>query len=79
MNKMNKDPYEPISILLKNHVISGFSLSVAHMFFFVETHGFVMQKFARICSGVFLQPPLAPFPRGIALRPGEYSDSVVNF
>ena len=30
-----------------------------------------MQKFARICSGVFLQPPLAPFPRGIALRPGS--------
>jgi len=41
--------------------------------------GHAIKLFAdEICSGVFLQPPLAPFPRGIALRPGEYSDAVLN-
>ena len=33
MNKMNKDPYEPISILLKNHVIFRFCFRCSHVFF----------------------------------------------
>ena len=96
-----KKPWKIGSLRTNQHIMkeimsfSGFSLSVARMFFpikFVWSQGnqntwvfslkpmgLWCRSLTRICSGVFLQPPLAPFPRGIALRPGEYSDSVVNF
>lgn len=31
-----------------------------------------------IVAGHLLQPPLAPFPRGLALRPGDYNDALQN-
>lgn len=42
--------------------------------------GAAIRAFAdEIVAGRLLQPPLAPFPRGVPLRPGEYSDALQAF